>query len=171
MNLKEPQTLRKRGRYATTPWSTLEKDTSWVITWFIGLSLVHRIPNERNSIFVLWEFSISLFSGQKRKIIVFNFESWIYPINYLLCLYSIHLNSMLPLPLAVTWWMDQRLYNCVVDISRMITDSMKVKRMKNAKKCLILFKNSFGFAQPFQILGEYTTCCLFFYDIIKCVPL
>lgn len=118
----------------------------------------------------IFKFSISLFSGQKRKIIVFNFESWIYPINYLLCLYSIHLNSMLPLPLAVTWWMDQRLYNCVVDISRMITDSMKVKRMKNAKKCLILFKNSFGFAQPFQILGEYTTCCLFFYDIIKCVP-
>ncbi|KAK2550915.1 rRNA-processing protein UTP23-like protein [Acropora cervicornis] len=40
----------------------------------------------------------------------------------------------------------------------MITDSMKVKRMKNAKKCLILFKNSFGFAQPFQILVDGTFC-------------
>jgi len=35
---------------------------------------------------------------------------------------------------------------------------MKVKRMKNAKKCLILFKNSFGFAQPFQILVDGTFC-------------
>ena len=35
--------------------------------------------------------------------------------------------------------------------------TMKVKRYKHAKKVLSFYKNTFGFREPFQVLGEYQT--------------